>query len=243
MNACLLVPVFNHGSTLGGVLAAVDSTGLPCLVVDDGSDPESRAAIDELHARLPWVSVERFAANRGRGAALRHGYLTALARGFSHAVQIDADGQHCAADVPRLLAAAADAPDALILGRPLFDGSAPRARRWGRQLSRVWVHVETLSRRIADPLCGFRCVPLARVARILAHAPMGDRMDFDPELTVRWVWEGWAVRNVPTRVVYPPAGRSHFRLIDDNARITRMHARLVLGMAARATRIRPWRSE
>lgn len=237
MKPCLLVPVYNHGDTLAAVLESLAAFGLPCVVVDDGSDAVTRAVIDGLPAAFPWVSVERFPQNRGRGAALRHGYLTAGSRGFSHVMQLDADGQHCAADVPRMLAAARAHPDALILGQPLFDASAPRVRRYGRELSRFWVNVETLSRAIGDPLCGFRAVPLEPVLRMLARTPLGDRMDFDPELTVRWIWEGGPVVNVPTRVVYPRGGRSHFRMVDDNVRITRMHTRLVAGMLTRLPRL------
>lgn len=233
MKPCLLIPLFNHGATLGGVLESVADLGLPCIVVDDGSDVQTRSAADSLRSSFPWMTIERFAMNCGRGAALRHGYRTALARGFSHALQLDADGQHCAADAPRLLARAEAEPGALILGRPVFDDSAPWARRWGRELSRVWVHVETLSLAVADPLCGFRCIPLERAVQLLARAPLGDRMEFDPELAVRWVWQGWPIANVSTRVIYPAGGRSHFRMVDDNVRITKMHFRLVFGMLPR----------
>jgi glycosyltransferase involved in cell wall biosynthesis len=239
MKPCLLVPVYNHGDTLPGVLAGLEPLGLPCVVVDDGSDAPTRTSIDGLPARFPWTSVERFTENRGRGAALRHGYAVARARGFSHVIQLDADGQHCTADVPRLLAEASAHPDALVLGQPLFDGSAPAARRYGRELSRFWVNVETRSRAIGDPLCGFRGIPVEPVLGLLARTPLGDRMDFDPELTVRWVWAGGLVVNVPTRVIYPPGGTSHFRMLDDNIRITRMHVRLVAGMLRRLARRAP----
>jgi glycosyltransferase involved in cell wall biosynthesis len=236
VKACVLIPVYDHGETLAAVLDALGPFGLPGLVVDDGSHAPTRDVIDKLPTAYPWVAVERFPENRGRGAALRHGYQTAALRGFSHAVQVDADGQHDVADVPRFLAEARARPDALVLGRPMFDHSAPRSRRYGRELSRFWVNVETWSRAIGDPLCGFRCVPLEPMVRLLARAPLGDRMEFDPELAVRWVWNGGRVVNVPTRVVYPPGGRSHFRLVGDNARITWMHTRLVAGTVARQAR-------
>ena len=236
MKACVLIPVYDHGETLPAVLDALATFGLTGLVVDDGSHAPTRAAIDTLPAAYPWVTIERFPENRGRGAALRHGYHAAAQRGFSHVVQVDADGQHCVADVPRFLAEARAHPDALVLGQPIFDGSAPRSRRYGRELSRFWVNVETWSRAIGDPICGFRCVPLEPALRLLARAPLGDRMEFDPELAVRWAWEGTPIVNVPTRVVYPPGGRSHFRMVGDNARITWMHTRLVVGTVARQAR-------
>jgi glycosyltransferase involved in cell wall biosynthesis len=237
MKACLLVPVYNHGDTLPSVLEAVADFGVPCVVVDDGSDGPTRRALDAVPLRFPWATIERLPRNGGRGAALRHGYRAAARAGFSHAVQIDADGQHCAADVPRFLVAARRDPSALVLGQPAFDASAPRARRYGREISRFWVAVETLSRAVGDPLCGFRAVPLEPALVLLAKSPLGDRMEFDPELTVRWVWRGWPIVHVATRVVYPPGGRSNFRLVDDNVRISRMHARLVAGMLARAPRL------
>jgi glycosyltransferase involved in cell wall biosynthesis len=237
MKPCLLVPVYNHGGPLAAVLDSLEDVRLPCIIVDDGSDGPTRAAIDAVAAARPWVTVERFPRNRGRGAALRHGYATAARLGFSHVVQVDADGQHCAEDVPRMLDMARAHPAALVLGQPLFDGSAPRARRYGRQLSRFWVSVETLSRAVGDPLCGFRGVPVDPALRLLARGALGDRMDFDPELAVRWVWQGWPIVHVPTRVVYPAGGRSNFRMVDDNVRISLMHARLTLGMLVRAPRL------
>jgi len=232
VNPCLLIPIYNHGGTIGGVLRSLAALRLPCLVVDDGSDEATRRALTAA-AEWPWVTIERLPANRGRGGALRHGYRAAWARGYSHVVQLDADGQHDAGDVPRFLEAARAQPDALVLGAPVFDATAPWSRLAGRRLSRFWVHVETLSRVIEDPLCGFRGFPLARTLDLLSRVRFGDRMEFDPEIAVRWVWEGWPVVNVPTRVRYPRGGLSHFRPLDDNARISWAHTRLVFGLLGR----------
>jgi glycosyltransferase involved in cell wall biosynthesis len=237
VNPSLLIPIYNHKDTILPVLRALAELDLPCLVVNDGSDAATSATLEQARRQWSWVPVETLAQNRGRGAALRHGYHMAQARGFSHVVQLDADGQHDTADVPVLLAAAEKDPDALILGAPVFDDSAPRNRLVGRQLSRFWVHVETMSRQIADPLCGFRCLPLAPTVKLLSRTPLGDRMEFDPEIAVRLVWEGLAVVNVPTRVRYFAGGVSHFRLLHDNVRISWAHARLVFGMLARLHRL------
>lgn len=248
MRPCLLIPLYDHGATIGAVLDGLAPHALPCVVVDDGSGEATRAELDRQSTARDWVHVERRARNGGRGAALKTGYRWAGARGFSHVVQLDADGQHDASDVPRLLAAARARPDALVLGAPVFDESAPRSRRWGRQISRFWVWLETLSFAVEDPLCGFRCVPLAPVLRIVgeggpgatAVAPgdaTGDRMEFDPELVVRLVWEGVPVVNVPTRVRYFEGGLSHFAPFADNVRMSWLHARLFWGMVARAPRL------
>lgn len=233
MNPCLLVPIYNHADTIHGVLGALAYLGLPCLVIDDGSDEVTRRALDRAAIEFPWVSVERLPENRGRGAALRRGYQRAWARGYSHVVQLDADGQHDANDVPTFLAIARQRPDALVLGAPIFDASAPRARLVGRRISRFWVHVETLSLAIRDPLCGFRCLPLGPTIELLSRRPLGDRMEFDPEIAVRLAWDGVPVVNVPTHVTYFAGGLSHFQPLSDNARISWAHTRLVVGMLCR----------
>jgi glycosyltransferase involved in cell wall biosynthesis len=240
MRPCLLIPIYNHGDTIRQVVAGLDGYGLPCLIVDDGSDAGTRAVLDSLAGEFPQVRIERLPDNRGRGAALRHGYRVAAARGFTHAVQVDADGQHDPGDVPAFLAAARHRPGALILGAPRFDKTAPRSRRYGRLLSSVWVWVETLSLEVADPLCGFRCIPLGPAVVLLTRTPLGNHMEFDPELVVRLVWAGVPVVNVPTHVRYYRDGLSHFHPLLDNARISWAHTRLVFGMVGRLHR-RRWR--
>ena len=233
MNPTLLIPHYNHAAAIGEVFDGLAAHGLPCLVVDDGSDAAEHARLEALAAARPWVTIASLPQNRGRGAALRHGYETAWRRGFSHVVQLDADGQHDAADVPRFLAVARSHPGALVLGVPRFDETAPWARYYGRRISTFWVAVETLSRVIPDALCGFRVIPLAPAVSLLARRRLGDRMEFDPAFVVALVWEGVPVATVSTRVRYRRDGISHFQPWRDNTRISAMHARLVFGMLAR----------
>ena len=234
MNPCLLIPIYDHGDTIGAVVESLAYLDLPCLIVDDGSAAPTRAELARIAATHDWIEVVRRDRNGGRGAALRTGYRRAAQRGFSHAVQLDADGQHDARDVPRLLEAAAKDPRALVLGRPIFDESAPGLRLWGRKISQFWVWVETLSFAIEDPLCGFRCFPLAPTLALLDGDPLGDRMDFDPEIAVRLYWEGLPVASVPTRVRYHEGGLSHFAPAYDSWLIAKAHVRLVGGMLLRA---------
>jgi glycosyltransferase involved in cell wall biosynthesis len=233
LNPCLLIPIFNHGETIGGVLEALAPVGLPCLVIDDGSGESTRDALRRAAERWPWVELHRLPVNRGRGAALRYGYRRAFERAFSHVVQLDADGQHDAADVSRFLDAARRKPEALILGRPIFGADSPRARRYGRRISQAFVWAVTGSFAVEDPLCGFRCFPLGRVMPLLERVTFGDRMEFDPEIVVRLAWDGGVVVNVPTRVRYFRGGLSNFRMIQDNALITRAYVRLVAAAARR----------
>ena len=237
MKPCLLIPDYDHKDAIHEVLRGLAGFGLPCLLVDDGSGPATRAVLAALPREFPWVEVERLPVNRGRGAALAHGYRLAARRGYSHVIQLDADGQHDPADVPTFLAAARRRPEALVLGAPVFDHTAPWIRLYGRRLSQLFVRGVTLSRDVRDPLCGFRCFPLDPTVRLLDQVILGDRMDFDPVIVVRLVWAGVPVVNVPTRVRYHTGGLSHFRLVRDNLLIARAYARLALAVLAKPSRI------
>src|SRR4029453_15795503 len=136
----------------------------------------------------------------------------ARAHGFTHVVQLDADGQHNASDVPRFVAAMLAHPNALVLGVPEFDASAPLARICARQLSRGLVWLASLSREVPDPLCGFRGVPLAPALAVIASVPTGDWMDFEPEMAVRMVWQGTPIATIPTRGIFPSDGFPHFNI-------------------------------
>lgn len=236
MKTCLLIPDYDHRDEIAGVVDSLAFAGLPCLIVDDGSGPETRAVLDELARGRSWVDVHHRERNGGRGAALKTGYRLAHQRGFSHVVQLDADGQHDASDVPRFLAAMEREPEALVLGAPVFDDTAPKSRLYGRQLSRAMVWLATLCFDVRDPLCGFRGIPLAPTLAVLDAHPTGDHMDFDPQLVILLHWAGVPVRNVATRVVYRRGGLSHFDGVRDNARLSAMYARSLAGMLARLAR-------
>lgn len=227
MNPCLLIPCYNHAGPLAAVLARLAEFKLPCLLVDDGSEPVAAAALDALAAQHPWVSLLRHPHNQGKGGAVMTGLRRAHELGFSHALQVDADGQHDLTDLPALLAEARQHPAALVSGRPLYDDSVPKGRLYGRYITHVWVWIETLSFAIKDSMCGFRVYPLASTCALLERVALGRRMDFDTEVMVRLHWAGVPMRFVPTRVIYPVDGRSHFRLFRDNLDISWMHTRLV----------------
>lgn len=230
---CVLIPIFDHKDGIGRVVASLEACGLHGFVIDDGSNAETRAVLDAIEARYPWLEVFHRERNGGRGAALKTGYRLAAQKGYTHAIQLDADGQHDASDVKRFLAEIESDPEALVLGTPIFDESVPKARLYGRQLSRGMVWLTTLSFDISDPLCGFRGIPLAATVALLDEVATGDAMEFDPELVIRLHWRGIAIRTVPTRVVYEPGGLSHFHMLGDNARMTWLYARSLAGMGIR----------
>jgi len=234
---CLLIPCFDHGVPLRGVLESLAPFGLRCLVIDDGSAEPTQALLARAQRELGFVRVERLAENRGKGVALAAGYRLAASEGFTHALQLDADGQHDVAAVPAFLDAMQKTPEAIVLGQPVFDESAPLARIWARKLSVGAVWLATLSREIHDPLCGMRGVPLELALRVLGEHAHGPRMEFDPEFAVRCVWAGAPVVNVPVRVSYPTNGLSHFDVARDYPAMAATYARLWTGMLARAPRL------
>lgn len=227
---CIVVPVYEHADGACNLASAVAGLGLQTIMVNDGSGSACSAVLDTLATENAWLEVVHRQTNGGKGAAVLTGLRRAAERGFTHALQIDADGQHDVGDVPAFQQLATQNPGAVILGQPIFDDSIPKGRLIGRYLTHVWVWIETLSLQIRDSMCGYRVYPLADVLMIADRVRLGARMDFDPEILVRLFWRGVPFIALPTRVRYPEDGVSHFRIFHDNALITRMHCRLVLGM-------------
>jgi glycosyltransferase involved in cell wall biosynthesis len=224
---CVLIPTYDNPATIRSVVLRVRERLPEVVVVNDGSGPEGRAACEALAAEGLAHVVHR-PRNGGKGAAVKTGFAEAHRLGYTHALQVDADGQHDLDDVPRFLEVARAHPDALVLGAPVFDGTAPAARQIGRQITAFWVAVEAGRGVIRDAMCGFRVYPLADA--VAARVP-GNMMDFDPEVAVRLAWRGVPVINLPTKVRYvsrDEGGVSHFRLVKDNALIAWMHTRLCL---------------
>lgn len=224
-----MVPTYNNPLTIERVVRAL-LEHVPVFVVDDGGNAEAQRALEKV-AELEGAIVHHRQQNGGKGAAVKTGLRLAYEAGYTHALQVDADGQHDFGDLPRFLSAADENPSALILGRPTFDETAPAARKAGRKVSIFWVQVETIFRRghIADPLCGYRVYPLADA--VPAAEKCGDRMDFDPEVAVRLVWRGLDVVNLDTQVRYldeEEGGVSHFRGFRDTIHISWLHTKLCI---------------
>jgi glycosyltransferase involved in cell wall biosynthesis len=232
-----VIPVYNHERAVGAVAAALNAQGLAVVLVDDGSSDICRLALEQL-ARTGGHRLVRLPVNGGKGAAVIAGLRDARAAGFTHALQVDADGQHDLADVPKFLAAAARTPDAIICGRPVFDASIPKVRFLSRYITHALVWLQTLSlTKVRDSMCGFRLYPLRHVLEVVDEDGVGRRMDFDVELLVKLTWRGRELRWIDTHVSYPADGVSHFRMLMDNLLLARMHLRLVGGMILRAPRL------
>ncbi len=228
----VLIPTFDNPATVSRVVQEVRKHIDAVLVIDDGSGQEGRSAVERL-AEEGLAEVRRRAENGGKGAAVKTGFAAAHELGFTHAIQVDADGQHDVSDLPRFLAAGKQSPEALVLGSPVFDRTQPWGRAFGRKISQFWVNVETGGQVIDDPQCGFRVYPIGAALRARAR---GNRMQFDQELPVRMIWNGVPVVNLPTKVRYlseEEGGVSHFQMFRDNVRISAMHCRLFFSVLGR----------
>ncbi|MDH4052376.1 MAG: glycosyltransferase family 2 protein [Rubrivivax sp.] len=229
---CVVIPVYNHPESIAAVVTQVRQRGLPCFVIDDGSDEPCRSILDAIAAGDDGVRLLRLEQNRGKGAAVCAGLAAAAAAGFSHALQVDADAQHNLGDLATFIQRASDHPEAVVTGDRIY-GEVPASRRYGRMLTDALVWLQTLSLQISDSMCGYRVYPLAATMALLRDHTVGQRMDFDTDILVRLYWRGVPVEQVATPVVYRSDIPSHFDLVRDNARITRMHLRLLLGMLVR----------
>ncbi|OMO25298.1 glycosyltransferase family 2 protein [Vibrio lentus] len=235
-NACFLIPCFNHGATMPAVVSSLHHFELPIIIVDDGSELATKQFLTPLanSASVTLVTLEQ---NQGKGGAVKAGIKKAQQLGFSHAIQIDADGQHDLDALPALIQASQDKPQRLISGQPVYDESVPKARLYGRYATHIWVWIETLSLSIKDSMCGFRAYPIDKTQTVLNKYDVGSRMDFDIEILVRLYWEGCDIDFVETRVIYPENGISHFDALWDNVKISWMHTRLFFGMLPRAPKL------
>ena len=217
MNVCVVIPCFNHATTIAAVVHSAQKF-CPVIIVDDGST--------QPLPKLPGCDLIRLGKNSGKGAALRAGLQRAMEIGFTHAITMDADGQHYAEDLPKFLTAANAQPEALVVGvRDLAAAGCPKHRQRSNAVSSFWFRVET-GVRLGDTQCGFRCYPLALVKALKVKS---GRYAFELEFMVRAAWTGTPGVAVPVKCTYIDGIRnSHFRPVRDLAHITFMNIGLVL---------------
>jgi glycosyltransferase involved in cell wall biosynthesis len=242
----VLIPSYNTGDRVYQTVAEARAQWQPVWVVVDGSTDGTAAGLQALAERDPGLRVFVLPANAGKGAAVLHGLEAARAEGFTHALTMDADGQHPAALIPAFMQASLARPELMVLGRPVFDASAPLLRVRGRKVSNGWTNLETLGAGVDDSLFGFRVYPIGALAEVMCHQPWMRRFDFDTEAVVRLAWRGVKPVNLDAPVKYLSAaegGVSHFRYGRDNVLLTWMHTRLMFGFVLRLPLLlwRRWR--
>ena len=206
-------------------------------MVNDGSNESTTCLLRELADSFSYLTVLEHKENQGKGGAVQTGLKEAYARGHSHALQIDADGQHDLSDVDTFLTESKHNPEVLISGKPIYNESVPKHRYYARGITHFWVWIETLSFSIKDTMCGYRVYPLAPTISLLNRSSLGKRMDFDIEVMVRLYWDKLEFKFIPTKVDYPEHGTSHFKAFRDNVLISWMHTKLVFGMLLRLPKL------
>ena len=150
----VVIPTYRHAARLPGIVALLRSLSLPVLIVDDGNQGELAAQVSALKDPAACVAVLRRDVNGGKGAAVKDGLRAARALGWTHAFQVDADGQHDLGAASTMVSHALSNPVAVVCGVPVYDRSIPTARRIGREITHFWVRIETLSNEILDSMCG-----------------------------------------------------------------------------------------
>jgi glycosyltransferase involved in cell wall biosynthesis len=232
----VLIPSYNTGAALYPTVRAAREQWSPVWVVIDGSTDGSEVELMRMAEHDPGLRVFVLKENRGKGAAVLHGLREATRAGFTHVLTMDSDGQHPAGKIPEFMQVSHDHPDALVLGRPVFDASAPLLRVRGRKISNWWANFETLWQGIGDSLYGFRVYPAQMLLSVMENSYWMRHFDFDPEAAVRLCWCGARPINVDAPVKYFRAeegGVSHFNYLRDNVLLTGMHIRLFVGFLIR----------
>jgi glycosyltransferase involved in cell wall biosynthesis len=232
----VLIPSYNPGLKVDETVRAARAQWTPVWVVVDGSTDGSAERLQAMAREDDGLHVIVLPENRGKGAAVLEGISQAAAAGFTHALTMDSDGQHPAHLIPAFMAASLRQPEAMILGKPVFDAAAPRIRVNGRKVSNGWVNLETLWMGIGDSLYGFRVYPIASLIAVMRGLKWMRRFDFDPEAAVRLAWRGVRPVNMDAPVRYFRAdegGVSHFNYLRDNVLLSWMHTRLFIGFLLR----------
>ncbi len=235
-----MIPSYNTGERVLLTIREALEYWAPVWVVVDGSDDDSGARLDELARSEPHVRVLRFARNRGKGAVLLDGAREAVEAGFSHVLTMDADGQHSARHIAAMMRKSEQNPKAVILGKPMFDDSAPALRVHGRKISNALAAIETLGGGIGDSLFGMRVYPATPLIEVMESTRFARRFDFEAEVAVRLAWEQVEMINVDVPVRYlskEEGGVSHFNYLRDNLLLSWMNFRLLLGGLLRLPRL------
>ncbi|MGB0935871.1 MAG: glycosyltransferase family 2 protein [Colwellia sp.] len=236
-NYGFIVPNYNHPVEIESTINALSEFQLPIILVDDGSDQHTKEVLEDIAQKQSNITLIRHNENQGKGSAVQTGLKRAIEENWSHAIQIDADGQHNLNDIELFIETSKQSPSALISGQPIYDENIPKGRYYGRFITHFWVYIETLSTDIKDSMCGFRVYPLLQYKQLTEQMRLGNKMDFDTEVMVKLYWQGVEVIFIPTKVNYPESGISHFQMFNDNLLISWMHTKLFFGMIIRIPKI------
>jgi glycosyltransferase involved in cell wall biosynthesis len=245
----VLIPSYNTGDRLFDTVETIRQQAWPVWVVIDGSTDGTGEELVRVAADDPDLRVFVLSRNGGKGAAILHGLRQARVHGFTHVVTVDADGQHAADCIGSLVSLSQAHPEAMVLGVPLFDSTAPAIRVFGHRIANFWACLVTLRGGIGNSLFGFRVYPVASLLHAFDETRWMRGFDFDSEAAIRLSWHGVPAINLPTPVRYfrrEDGGVSHFKYLRDNLLLISMYARLFAELLPRlpgllARRVRSFR--
>lgn len=222
LRTAIVIPVFNHGSTLAEVVSKAGNVHETVIVVDDGSTDLGTNMLAGLGTQ-----IIRHPVNLGKGAAILSGAKRARELKMSHIVTMDADGQHDPADFQHFSRMIERFPHAIIVGkRDLKEAAAPRSSRIGREISNFWLRVET-GKKLGDAQSGFRAYPVS----LFESLSLKERgFPFEIEVLVRAAWAGIELKDVNINAYYAEGKKriSHFKLFKDNVKLSRLNTRLFI---------------
>jgi len=207
--AVVCLPTYNERENLEPMLRALADKHVHVLVIDDNSPDGTGEIADRLAAELDFVSVLHRERKEGLGPAYLAGFRRALSDGADLVLEMDCDFSHNPNDVPRLIAAAADAD--LVLGSRYVTGGA--VRNWGL-LRRVvsaggsWYARVLLGAPVHDLTGGFKCYRRRVLETIDLDAIDSKGYAFQIETTYRTLRAGFRVVEVPITFVDREAGGS-----------------------------------
>lgn len=231
---CAIIPVYNHGNTVETIVKELNKNSLHTILVNDASTDNSLELLKDIVARYSTTSLVSLDVNQGKGGAVMAGLNKALELNYTHALQIDADGQHEISVANDFIDSSKKHPTSIICGYPQYDDSVPSSRKIGRKITNFWCAIETISMDIKDAMCGFRIYPVAQTCQLINSTKLGTRMDFDIEILVKLHWMGIPMIFKEIKVYYPEDGSSHFRMLQDNLSISWIHTRLTIGAIIRS---------
>jgi glycosyltransferase involved in cell wall biosynthesis len=227
---CILIPVYRHGKACREVVDSIIGYGFPIILVDDGNDEETKSHLTAIKEKYPAVEILVLEKNQGKGGAFKAGVIRARELGYSHVLQLDADGQHDSSRIPFFMEKAKLSPEKLICGYPEYDESAPGHRKGAHKFANTWCAIVTWSSKIVDALCGFRVYPCEATFRFVTKRFFDKRMGFDTEILIQLMQSGLDVEFYPVKVTYPSDGISNFHAFRDNVRISWVFTKLCIKM-------------
>ncbi len=221
----IVIPCYRHAHILQNYMALLCSYQLPIMIIDDGGNAEQKTILQQLVVQYSQVQVITNPTNLGKGGAMSVGFTKAYELGFTHVLQIDADGQLDYGMIPTFHELAKKHPQELICGKPQYL-NVPKLRFISRYITHFWVAIELGMCKVVDTMCGLRVYPLDPVLKIMQKRELGTRMAFDTEIFIRLYWAGVDYREQEVPVQYPEHGISNFAPLHDNVLISWMHTKL-----------------